>query len=150
METSEDFIDIFNEFYPFERYIFKNPQPINYLFDDAILTEIFVPYTEIKPITNEKGNYICSTLVPDDEVYVKIKGLSSEMRFSFFDFADHIREQIVNNFIEDFGAYNYESLYVDHENKELKTVLNNEKLLITQKYGKCNIKNTFRSNLVEK
>ena len=48
--TDKEFIDTYNEYYPFERYIVKNPEKINYLFDDALLCELFIPSTEIKPI----------------------------------------------------------------------------------------------------
>jgi hypothetical protein len=45
--NDKEFIDVFNEYYPFERYILKNPKSIENLFDDLLLTEIFVPKTEI-------------------------------------------------------------------------------------------------------
>lgn len=38
----EYFISVFNEGYPFERYIFKEPVKINALFDDLFLTELFI------------------------------------------------------------------------------------------------------------
>ena len=38
--TDKEFIDTYNECYPFERYIVKNPEQINYLFDDALLCQI--------------------------------------------------------------------------------------------------------------
>ena len=34
----EEFVNVFNEYYPFERYIVKTPKSIVYLFDDAQLT----------------------------------------------------------------------------------------------------------------
>jgi len=43
MDYDREFLSVFNEYYPFERYIVKDPKSITYLFDDAILTEIFVP-----------------------------------------------------------------------------------------------------------
>jgi hypothetical protein len=57
------------------------------------------------------------------------------------------------NFIEDFGGYEYEGLYVDHDdegddNASLIAVLKNQKALIEEKYGECNIKPSVRSNLV--
>ena len=48
--NDKEFINTFNEYYPFERYIVKEPKKINYLFDDVLLTELFVPSTEIKPV----------------------------------------------------------------------------------------------------
>ena len=41
----KEFLNTFNECYPFERYIIKEPKSIGNLFDDAVLTEIFVPHT---------------------------------------------------------------------------------------------------------
>ena len=75
MNADDDFINILNEFYPFERYIVRTPKSIEPVFNDLILTEIFVP----------KKN---------DEVYVKMKGVAGEIRIGYFDFAPHIREAI--------------------------------------------------------
>ena len=110
----------------------KEPKLIGNLFDDAYLTEIFVPNTKIEPILDDNGNYITSTKINSDEVYVR------EIRFGYFDFSQYIREQIQNIFINDFGDYAYECLYVDYEDTEdLERTLNEQKLLITEKYGKC-------------
>lgn len=140
------FLDTFNECYPFERYIIRVPKPIGCLFDDAYLTEIFVPNTEIKPILDDNGNYLCSTQINPNEVYVKLCTKAGEIRLGYFDFASNIREQIRDIFINDFGCYEYECLYVDHEDAEdLKRLLNEQKMLIIEKYGECPIK---RSNYV--
>lgn len=147
----EEFLNIFNECYPFERYIFKEPKSIGMLFDDMLLTEIFVPYTEIKPVTNENGSFLFSTSIPYDEVYVKVVGNAGKMRIGYFDFGSHIREMIRDNFIEDFGKYEYECLYVDHEGEDnisLINVLKNQKDLIKEKYGECSIKSSLIDNLV--
>lgn len=138
---------------PFERYIFKEPKSIGMLFDDMLLTEIFVPYTEIKPVTNENGSFLFYTSIPYDEIYVKVVGNAGEMRIGYFDFKSHIREMIRDNFIEDFGEYEYECLYVDHEgegsdNISLINVLKNQKDLIKEKYGECSIKSSLRNNIV--
>jgi hypothetical protein len=152
MVTSADqeFINIFNECYPFERYIIKEPKPIGNLFDDALLTEIFVPYTEIKPITANDGSLITHTSVNIEEIYVKIKGPAGEMRFGYYDFEEHIREGIRYIFINDLGQYEYESLYVDHEDgePELIVALETQKKLIQEKYGKYEVKKSLRDNLV--
>ena len=124
MNADKDFINIFNEFYPFERYIVRTPKSIEPVFDDLILTEIFVP----------KKN---------DEVYVKVKGVAGEMRIGYFDFAPHIREAIRNIVITDFGHYEWQSLYVqdeDEELPELEKVLSEQKALIEKKYKECVIK----------
>lgn len=149
----EEFLNTFNECYPFERYIFKEPKSIGMTFDDMLLTEVFVPYTEIKPVTNENGSFLFYTSIPYNEVYVKVVGNAGEMRIGYLDFEIHIREMIRYNFIEDFGEYEYEGLYVDHEdegddNASLIAVLKNQKSLIEEKYGECNIKSSVRSNLV--
>ena len=124
MNADKDFINIFNEFYPFERYIVRTPKSIEPIFDDLILTEIFVP----------KKN---------DEIYVKVKGVAGEMRIGYFDFASHIREAIRDIVITDFGPYEWQSLYVqdeDEELPELEKVLSEQKALIEKKYEECVIK----------
>lgn len=152
-DYDKEFLYTFNECYPFERYIFKDPKPLGMTFDDVLLTEIFVPYTKIKPVTNENGQLLYHTSIPYHEVYVKIVGNAGEMRIGYIDFEEHIREIIRHNFIEDFGGYEYEGLYVDHEdegddNASLIEVLNMQKALIKEKYGECHIKTSLRDNLI--
>ena len=144
-----DFINEFNEYYPFERYIVKTPKSIVYLFDDALLTEIFIPSTEIKPIVLD-GQFMGFTKFPKNEIYVKVKGSAGEMRFALFDFADAVIDDIMCIVISDFGGYEWESLYVDHEddNEDLKTALLEQKRLIEEKYGECGIKDTINAELL--
>ena len=144
-----DFINVFNEYYPFERYIVKTPKSIVYLFDDATLTELFIPSTEIKPIVLD-GQFIGHTKVPKNEIYVKVKGPAGEMRFALFDFADAVIEDIMWIVISDFGGYEWECLYVDNEddNEDLKTALLEQKRLIEEKYGECGIKDTINAELL--
>lgn len=142
MNADNDFIDILNEFYPFERYIVRTPKSIEPVFDDLILTEIFVPKTEIKPIIYD-DRLVGFTGVKNDEIYVKVKGVAGEMRIGYFDFASHIREAIRDIVITDFGPYEWQSLYVqdeDEELPELEKVLNEQKALIEKKYEECVIK----------
>ena len=145
----KDFINVFNEYYPFERYIVKTPKSIVYLFDDALLTELFIPSTEIKPIVLD-GQFIGHTKVPKNEIYVKVKGSAGEMRFALFDFADAVIEDILYIIVSDFGGYEWEGLYVDHEddNEDLKTALLEQKRLIEEKYGECGIKDTINAELL--
>lgn len=145
----KDFINVFNEYYPFERYIVKTPKSIVYLFDDALLTELFIPSTEIKPIVLD-GQFIGHTKVPKNEIYVKVKGSAGEMRFALFDFADAVIEDILYIIVSDFGGYEWECLYVDHEddNEDLKTALLEQKRLIEEKYGECGIKDTINAELL--
>lgn len=151
-QYDKEFMDTFNECYPFERYIFNTPRVINDLFDDIVLTELFVPYTEIKPVCNpDTGKLMFFTEINKDEVYIKVRGKAGEMRLGYFDFEEHIRENIRDVFIEDFGHYNYESLYVDHEeddNSELEQLLKDQQNKIVNKYGECNTKKAVRDNLV--
>ena len=146
MNYIENFIDTFNDYYPFERYILKEPKQINSLFDDVMLTELFIPSTEIKPILDDNGDLIRFTEVPIDEIYVKLKNSSGgEFRMSFFDFSEDIQEDMRFLVIQDFGEYEWESLYIDDESnqEELKDALLEQKNLITQKYGSCEIKEGF-------
>ena len=144
-----DFINVFNDYYPFERYIVKTPKSIVYLFDDALLTELFIPSTEIKPIVLD-DQFIGFTEIPKNEIYVKVKGSAGEMRFALFDFADAVIDDIMCIVISDFGGYEWESLYVDHEddNEDLKTALLEQKRLIEEKYGECGIKDTINAELL--
>lgn len=150
--TDKEFINTFNEYYPFERYIVKNPERINYLFDDVLLSELFIPSTEIKPIMHE-GCFVGFTHINDDDIYLKLKCKNEcddnwvEFRMAYYDFDDHIREEIRGIIISDFGGYEWESLYVEHEEdddyNELKEALQIQKTLIENKYGTCNIKDNF-------
>lgn len=145
----EEFVNVFNEYYPFERYIVKTPKSFVYLFDDAQLTEVFVPSTEIKPIVID-GQFVGHTKVPTDEIYIKVKGPAGEMRFALYDFADAVIDEIISIVISDFGGYEWECLYVEHEddNEDLKTALLEQKRLIEEKYGECTIKDTINAELL--
>lgn len=146
MSYDTEFINTFNEYYPFERYIVKTPKKINYLFDDAFLCELFIPSTEIKPIMHE-GEFVGFTQIHDDDVYVKIKTSAGEIRMAYYDFNDHIREVIRGIIISDFGDYEWQCLYVepdeDDDCNELKEALLIQKKLIEEKYGTCNVKDNF-------
>lgn len=148
-----DFINEFNDYYPFERYIVKTPKSFVYLFDDAQLTEVFVPSTEIKPIVID-GQFIGHTKVPTDEIYIKVKGPAGEMRFALCDFADAVIDEIISIVISDFGGYEWEGLYVEHEelegedNESLREALLEQKRLIEEKYGECTIKDTINAELL--
>ena len=147
----KDFIETFNEYYPFERYVVKEPKRINYLFDDVVLTELFVPSTEIKPCVSEEGIFHGFTSIDNEDIYVKLKCKNEcddnwvEFRMAFYDFNEHVREEIRVTIIKDFREW--ESLYVDYDDedayKELKEALLTQKQLITNKYGECNIKSSF-------
>lgn len=149
----EEFISEFNEYYPFERYIVKNPKSFVYLFDDAQLTEVFVPSTEIKPIVID-GQFVGHTKVPTDEIYIKVKGPAGEMRFALYDFVDAVISDIISIVISDFGGYEWEGLYVEHEgldgedNESLREALLEQKRLIEEKYGECTIKDTINTELL--
>lgn len=141
--TDEDFINTYNEYYPFERYIVKNPQQINYLFDDVLLCELFIPSTEIKPIIRE-GEFVGFTQINDNDIYVKLKTSAGEIRMAYYDFSGHIREEIRHIILSDFGGYEFECLYVEHEDdSDLLIALQIQKKLIEEKYGTCNVKDNF-------
>ncbi len=148
-----DFINEFNDYYPFERYIVKTPKSFVYLFDDAQLTEVFVPSTEIKPIVIDR-QFVGHTKVPTDEIYIKVKGPAGEMRFALYDFSDAVISDIISIVISDFGGYEWEGLYVEHEglegedNESLREALLEQKRLIEEKYGECTIKDTINAELL--
>lgn len=135
------FLNTFNESYPFERYIFRNPKPIGTFFDDVLLSEIFVPNTEIEPILGDNGELICFTRINPNEVSVKLLTKAGDIRFGYFDFSEPVRENIRDIFMDDFGGYAYECMYVDHEDfEDLARKLHDQKALITEKYGACPVK----------
>ena len=144
--TDKDFISTFNEYYPFERYIVKNPKKINYLFDVALLCELFIPSTEIKPIMHE-GDFVGFTQINDDDIYIKLNTPAGEIRMAYYDFNDHIREEIRRIIISDFGAWEWESLYVECDegeyNEDLAQALKLQHTLVKNKYGVCSMKDNF-------
>ena len=151
MYYDEHFINEFNTYYPFERYILKHPKSINNLFDDMLLVELFIPSTEIKPIFTDDNQLLCHTKINDNDVYVKLQTPSGDVvRIGFWDFESHIRENIRDIIYFDFGGYEWESLYVEHDDgdNDLKIVLLEQKRLIIEKYGKCNIKETACTDLI--
>lgn len=151
--TEDSFINLFNENYPFERYILKTPVRINALFDDLLLTEIFVPETEIRPIIDENKHLVKYTEVPRNEIYVKVKSKHhhQSMRLAFYDFSEEIREEIEYAMIKDFGQYEWECLYIDFDAplNDLQKALQTQYSLIKAKYGNCDIKNITCVNTLE-
>lgn len=64
---------------------------------------------------------------------------------AYYDFNAPIREEIRHIIISDFGYYEWECLYVEHENEndDLAIALQIQKKLIEEKYGTCNVKDNF-------
>ena len=155
MDYDEDFLNLFNEWYPLEYYIFEEPKSLGLDFDDVKLMEIFVPSTKVEPIIHN-GQYIGSVRVNPDKVYVKVKGPAGVMRFGYMEFDSSVRESIRWNFYEDFGDC-LQYLYIDTEDteviEELKHVLNKQYTLIMERYGTCKFtKNDpgCRTDLIER
>jgi hypothetical protein len=94
-----------------------------------------------------EGDFVGFTQINDDDIYIKLKTSAGEIRMAYYDFNDHIREEIRRIIISDFGDYEWESLYVEHEEdddfNELKEALKIQKKLIEDKYGVCNVKDNF-------
>lgn len=145
MSLITDFIYEFNTFYPFKRYIVKYPKKINDKYEDALLTEIFIPDTKIEPILCD-GNFMGYSDVDTDEIYIKIKGNAGEMRFAYNDFCDGIKDTIRNIIIDDFGIDEWQNLFIEDENANLNKLKENllqQQSLIKEKYGECKIKDYF-------
>lgn len=144
MEYLEEFLSVFNDRYPFERYIFNTPCSLGNLFDDVLVTEVFVPSTEIKQYFSDDGQCFDANEIPKDEVYLKLKGPAGEFRMGLIDFDESIYENVIFKLYEDFGDYAWECLYMDYDDEgaydELQEVLLEQKRMITDKYGMCNIK----------
>lgn len=143
----EHFTDEFNSYYPFEKYMVEKPEGIDNLFDDMLLTEIFIPSTEIKPILSTDGKFTGEfTKINSDEIYVKLKTPDGcEVRMGYYDFEENIRENIRQIIIQDIGPYEWECLYVEHEDtKDIEEKLLLQKKRIIEKYGECKVKNNSR------
>ena len=139
-----EFVSEYNEYYPFERFIFSKPKQINYLFDDVMITELFIPSTEIKPITDDNGRMEYHTGFDIETIYVKLEVGGKSFRMALYDFAPQIIDEIIYTLINDFGGYAWESLYCETEDEsELKEALFKQREMIIQKYGKCKIKDNF-------
>ena len=115
------------------------PIPENVL-DDAS----YDIWTEIKPLIDDEGGFHGYSKIPDDEIYVKLKCNGVEFRMAYWDFNDHIREEIRWIVLEDFGGYEWQSLYVEYETEdkydELKETIKTQYNLIKEKYGECEVK----------
>ena len=94
-----------------------------------------------------EGDFVGFTQINDDDIYIKLKTSAGEIRMAYYDFNDHIREEIRNIIISDFGGYEWECLYVEPDEDdgldELKEALQIQKKLIEEKYGVCNVKDNF-------
>lgn len=149
----EEFINIFNNNYPFDKYILKNPVPINSRFDDLLLTEIFVPETHIKPILNDEGKFMYWSEMPWNEIYIKCKTKNSEpFRLAFYDFAEDVRDEIEWAMIKDFDPYAWECLYIEFDEPSEDILLQNLQIqynLIKLNYGECKIKDIECINTLE-
>ena len=125
------FVMDFIEFYPFERYIFTNPKPID-TFEQLKLKEIFTVYG---------SNYDMGLL---------LESPCGEVKLSYWDFDYDVRNNISAMFVEDLGNHEYECLYIDYEDDEtLISKLKKQKELLLAKYNKCIVKNTPCSNLIQ-
>jgi hypothetical protein len=70
---------------------------------------------------------------------------------AYWDFNNHIREEIRTIILNDFGHYEWQSLYVEYEEEyeydELKDALKIQYNLIKEKYGECNLKSNIDADL---
>ena len=148
--NDKEFINVFNEYYPFEHYIINNPKSINDD-DDVLLIGITVPETKIQSIYNVDGNFVFNTQVSKGDIVVILKYAFVEFTFKYYDFNDHIRDNIRSIIIDDFGAKEYEYLYIEPNEKEsieLKNILLKQKEIIEKEFGYYNIKDNINSKLL--
>lgn len=144
--TTEEFLNIFNEDYPYERYIFKNPKPISIAFNKLLLTEIWIPYTKIEPVLydlNGKKAISYWTKIPDSDVNVKCSTESGEIiLFNYYDFCDGVQENIISNWLEEIGDA-YQQMYIDYEDKsDRDSMFEEQRLLNIKHYGDARVKQT--------
>ncbi len=148
----EEFIEIFNNYYPFVKYILKVPKSLGFIYDDCVLTELFIPYFEAKPVLDRNGDLSYFTKRNYEELYCKIQGPAGEMRIAYLDFGEHIQETIRFMVIQDLGPENWQSLYVEYDendySKELESELRLQKKLIQDKYGSVDIKDNINTKYI--
>jgi hypothetical protein len=119
------FLNIFNDYYPFERYIFI--APLEYP-KTMHVSEIYV-----KEIPDGDFN-------PED-VLITLKSSDGEIEFSYFGLSNDLQGKISDGFRLDLGYREFEMLYSEREcEKELGKKLTQQYKLIMQKYGECHIK----------
>lgn len=110
--------------YPFERYIFEEPQLLDEVFGDVFVTEIFESSAELKQDLDVWKHR------PED-LHIKIKGADgSELRLPYLTFSTKSRKRIRDIFRNDHGESALDNL------EKIKR----QKTLITQKYGTCKVK----------
>lgn len=139
--TLDKFIDIFNDCYPFERYILKEPKSIGWVLDDLKLTEIFIPKTKIESITRNDRIWKY-TKVDEYKTYAKFKIKDDEIKICLVDLSEGMIGDIMWTVLADFGDC-WECLYIDHEGDELEEELrkkvSEQEKLIKNKYGTTGI-----------
>ena len=125
--------------YPFERYIFEKPQLLDEVFGDVLITEIFESSAELKQ------NLDAWPHRPED-LHVKIKGADGrELRLPYLTFSTKSRKRIRDIFRNDLSESVFDDLRKKHENhQELTEKINQQKTLITQKYGTFKVKEYSR------
>ena len=138
MNPEEEFIREFNEFYPFDKYILREPKSIQTYFDDLILKEIFIPKA-LPEIVNCNGYLVNNNPLDYNEIYVIVQTKLGELKIGYLDFSEEIRENIRAIIYKDFGLYEWQCLYMEPDEDEsfdsLQEVLEEESKLIKEKYG---------------
>lgn len=112
MNFVRNFIQIFNDYFPYERYRFKTPISISSVHDKMYMTEINIPKQKV------------NKYIPYNNDAIRII-VNDSFCFSLTDFCDSIQQDIAAAVVEDFGQYEFQSLYCEYEDEEDYVALNN-------------------------
>lgn len=122
---TDEFLKIFNNYYPFERYIFI--APLEYP-KTMHVSEIYVKETPDGDFNRE-------------DVLITLKCSDGEIEFSYFGVSNDLQGKISEGFRLDLGYREFEMLYSEREcEAELSKKLTQQYDLIMKKYGECHIK----------
>ena len=122
---TDEFLKIFNNYYPFEKYIFLTPLEYTKAMH---VSEIYVKETPDGDFNKE-------------DVLITLKCSDGTVDFSYFGFSNDFQEVISLGFRLDLGYKEFKMLYSEREcEKELNKKLTQQYNMIIAKYGKCHIK----------
>lgn len=122
---TDEFLKIFNNYYPFERYLFFTP----------------LKYTKTMYVTEIHVKEKPEATFDREGVLITLKTPQGELEFSYFAFSDDLQGVIYSGFRLDLGYREFEMLCTEKGcEKELGEKLTQQYNLIMQKYGECHIK----------
>ena len=119
------FLNIFNDYYPFERYIFITPLEHT---KTMHIPEIYVKETPDGDFNKE-------------DVLITLEYSDVSVNFDYFGLSNELKYKLAEGFRNDLGYKEFEMLYSERECKEkLGQKLTYQYTMCIAKYGECYIK----------